>query len=187
MDNFAAVASRSTERRAPGDVPFPVEATSIEGAAPPEVAEPALEPAKLSNFGEAAAGHGALAAPVPPSPLRPTTEVPTNIPRLGGALRKSTGPSVRALLLRSDKSPCVPRAQPGETLTVYGCLPLQTSMSGIMVTEDAINLFYYMKAKAAVRRMLQPPHDALLVLRPACSSLIRDVWGAVPLGYLEAQ
>ena len=28
---------------------------------------------------------------------------------------------------------------------------LQTSMSGIAVSDDAVNLFYYMKAKAAYR------------------------------------
>lgn len=45
--------------------------------------------------------------------------IPSNIPSLGGAMRKKTGP--------------------------------QTSMSGIAVSDDAINLFYYMKAKSAYR------------------------------------
>lgn len=45
--------------------------------------------------------------------------IPSNIPSLGGSMRKKTGP--------------------------------QTSMSGIAVTDDAINLFYYMKAKSAYR------------------------------------
>jgi hypothetical protein len=31
-------------------------------------------------------------------------------------------------------------------------------MSGISVSEDAVNLFYYMKAKSTVRRPLTHPH-----------------------------
>lgn len=31
---------------------------------------------------------------------------------------------------------------------------LQTSMSGIAVTEDAVNLYYYMKAKSVVCKSL---------------------------------
>lgn len=36
-------------------------------------------------------------------------------------------------------------------MTQQACLVLQTSMSGIAVTEDAVNLYYYMKAKSVVR------------------------------------
>ena len=40
-----------------------------------------------------------------------------------------------------------------ETLDAH-CM--QVSMSGISVSEDAVNLFYYMKAKSTVRRPLDP-------------------------------
>lgn len=71
--------------------------------------------------------------PAEPSP-RPSrgsngaANVPTNIPRMGGALRKNNGPSA--------------------------------SMSGITVSEDAVNLYYYMKAKSAYRWAMWKINDA---------------------------
>ena len=41
---------------------------------------------------------------------------------------------------------------PLRRLTAHVALtPVQVSMSGISVSEDAVNLFYYMKAKSTVR------------------------------------
>lgn len=91
------------------------------------------------------AGPPATGRSPPPSPLRPqatpsaapspqprasngATDVPVNIPRMGGALRKNNGPSA--------------------------------SMSGITVSEDAVNLYYYMKAKSAYRWAMWKINDA---------------------------
>ncbi len=40
-------------------------------------------------------------------------------------------------------------------MTQQAYLVLQTSMSGIAVTEDAVNLYYYMKAKSVVRAIFR--------------------------------
>ncbi len=41
-------------------------------------------------------------------------------------------------------------ARASTSLAIF-ILGLQTSMSGISVTEDAVNLYYYLKAKSVVR------------------------------------
>ena len=40
---------------------------------------------------------------------------------------------------------------------------MQTSMSGISITEDAVNLFYLMKAKSTVSRFLWSPSRVVFI------------------------
>lgn len=59
-------------------------------------------------------------------------------------------------------------------------------MSGIAVTEDAVNLYYYLKAKQVVsHRDVCSPQRFMFPL--ACKVLIVALSRAVPLGNLEDQ
>lgn len=83
---------------------------SSQNAARPAAGAPASAANGRGGAGSTNSGGGNGGAP---------SGIPNNIPSLGGAMRKKSGP--------------------------------QTSMSGIAVADDAINLFYYMKAKSAYR------------------------------------
>ena len=55
-------------------------------------------------------------------------------------------------------------------------------MSGIAVTEDAVNLYYYLKAKQVVRRWRC---ISVIVDKQGVPSMTDSSWLAVSLGHLE--
>ena len=100
-----------------------------------------------------AAGPPSQPAAMPPQPSGAAvvrlgrTPVPHNIPNLGGR-RPKQNQAVRtagrsAWVTAPSRACCASRSD-------TSCAPAQTSMSGISVSEDAINMYYFMKAKSTV-------------------------------------
>ena len=73
--------------------------------------------------------------------------MPRNIPNLGGRRPKqSQAVSLQPVVLPAEQ----PKSRACCYLGLTAVCALQTSMSGISVSEDAINMYYFMKAKSTV-------------------------------------
>ena len=119
-------------------------------AAAPQASQNGRQTNRLPSFSQPAAPNSLSHPPAPVAPSGSVTSggatIPADIPKMGGnrpkhlqGVRKAARGMLLSLCLmtKADKS----------------CL-LQTSMSGIAVTEDAVNLYYYMKAKSVVCALL---------------------------------
>lgn len=116
-------------------------------AAAPQASHNGRQTNRLPSFSQPAASNSQAHAPAPVAASGPVTSggatIPADIPKMGGnrpkhlqGVRKAAR---SALVLARHVSQCV---------------VLQTSMSGIAVAEDAVNLYYYMKAKSVVCKLL---------------------------------
>ena len=126
-------------------------APSSAPATAPQASQSGRQTNRQPSFTQTAPSTSQSHAPAPAAPSGPVTaggaHIPADIPKMGGNRPKQPqGVSLYLSELDISAHTCH-----RSSMMQQAYLVLQTSMSGIAVTEDAVNLYYYMKAKSVVR------------------------------------